>query len=231
MTSSKWAPADRGSAAYEDALRRCLAVYAVTDPRWLGGRRLCDVVEQAILGGATFVQLREKDVSHARRCELARDVLAVCRTHKVPFVVNDDVECALEVGADGVHVGQSDLACAQAREILGPDAIVGVSADNPAQALAAYEAGADYLGCAVYATPTKGNAEHVGLAGLARVVSATPLPVVAIGGINQGNVASFGPAGAAGVAVVSAIFAAADPRQAACDLAGAVAAWPHHRQL
>ena len=211
MTSSKWAPADRGSAAYEEALRRCLAVYAVTDPRWLGGRRLCDVVEQAILGGATFVQLREKDVSHARRCELARDVLAV--------------------GADGVHVGQSDLACAQAREILGPDAIVGVSADNPAQALAAYEAGADYLGCAVYATPTKGNAEHVGLAGLARVVSATPLPVVAIGGINQGNVASFGPAGAAGVAVVSAIFAAADPRQAACDLAGAVAAWPHHRQL
>ena len=115
--------------------------------------------------------------------------------------------------------------------MLGPDAIVGVSADNPAQALAAYEAGADYLGCAVYATPTKGDAEHVGLAGLARVVSATPLPVVAIGGINQGNVASFGPAGAAGVAVVSAIFAAADPRQAACDLAAAVAAWPHHRPL
>lgn len=212
-----------------ETLRRNLRVYAVTDPRWLAGRRLADVVEQAILGGATFVQLREKDVSHERRCELAREVLAVCHAHGVPFVVNDDVECALEVGADGVHVGQSDLACSQAREMLGPQAIVGVSADCPEQARAAYEAGADYLGCAVYATPTKGDAEHVGLAGLERVVRATPLPVVGIGGINLGNVASFGPAGAAGVAVVSAIFAADDPRRAARDLAHAVDAWPHHR--
>ena len=238
MTSSNPAvPAPVASAAGAPHLARAqqagfpasLAVYAVTDSRWLEGRRLADVVERAIAGGATFVQLREKDVTHGRRCELAREVLAVCRAHGVPFVVNDDVECAREVGADGVHVGQSDLACAQARALLGPGAIIGVSADTPEQARAAFEAGADYLGCAVYATPTKGNAEHVGLAGLALVVQATPLPVVAIGGINLGNVAEFGPAGAAGVAVVSAIFAADDPREASRDLARAVGAWPHHR--
>jgi thiamine-phosphate diphosphorylase len=208
-------------------LAESLSVYAVTDSRWLAGRELADVVEQAIQGGATFVQLREKECTHERRCELAREVLAVCRAHGVPFVVNDDVECAREVGADGVHVGQSDMACARARQILGPDAIVGVSADNPEQALAAWRDGADYLGCAVYATPTKGNAEHVGLRGLARVVGATPLPVVAIGGINQANADSFGPAGAAGIAVVSAIFAADDPREAASQLAHAVQSWHH----
>ncbi len=227
MSSSNDQACDPTCAArFREDLPARLAVYAVTDSRWLEGRRLADVVGQAIAGGATFVQLREKDASHERRCELAREVLAVCREHGVPFVVNDDVQCALEVGADGVHVGQSDLACARARELLGPRAIIGVSADTPEQARAAWESGADYLGCAVYATPTKGNAEHVGLAGLSAVVQATPLPVVAIGGINLGNVASFGPAGAAGVAVVSAIFAAPDPAQAAGELARAVAAWP-----
>ena len=208
-----------------------LLLYAVTDRHWLHGRTLHEVVKESLDGGVTFLQLREKDLDEAHFLDEAKDIKALCHAYGVPFLINDNVDIALAVDADGVHVGQSDLACAQAREMLGPDAIVGVSADNPAQALAAYEAGADYLGCAVYATPTKGDAEHVGLAGLAQVVSATPLPVVAIGGINQGNVASFCPAGAAGVAVVSAIFAAADPRQAACDLAGAVAAWPHHRQL
>ena len=123
-----------------------LAVYAVTDSAWLDGRALEDVVAQAVEGGATFVQLREKGCTHEERCGLARRILPVCREHGVPFVVDDDVACALVVGADGVHVGQSDTACAAARAMLGPDAVVGVSAQTPEQARAAAEAGADYLG-------------------------------------------------------------------------------------
>ena len=212
MTSSKWAPADRGSAAYEDALRRCLAVYAVTDPRWLGGRRLCDVVEQAILGGATFVQLREKDVSHARRCELAREVLAVCRAHNVPFVVNDDVECALEVGADGVHVGQSDIKGRDIRAMIGPDKILGISAGTVEEAQAAEKAGADYIGVgAVFGTSTKKNARNLSKEKLKEISSSVSIPVVAIGGINASNVEELSGCGVDGVAVVSAIFAAEDP--------------------
>ncbi len=215
------------AAPYDKArLPRDLALYAVTDSQWLAGRRLEDVVEQAILGGATFVQLREKDASHEDRCALARRVLAVCRAHGVPFVVDDDVACAREVGADGVHVGQSDASCAFARAELGPQAVVGVSAQTPEQARAAQAAGADYLGVgAVFATATKADADDVGLDGLAAVCAVTGLPVVAIGGIGAGNAARVAGTGACGVAVVSAIFAADDPQAAARGLRAQVDPW------
>ncbi len=203
-----------------------LAVYAVTDSAWLAGRPLEAVVAQAIEGGATFVQLREKSCSHEERCELARRILPVCREHGVPFVVDDDVECALEVGADGVHVGQSDTACAAARAALGPDAIVGVSTQTPEQAEAAAQAGADYLGVgAPFPTSTKADAEFTGIDGLARVCAATDLPVVAIGGITAANAGELASTGACGVAVVSAIFAADNPAAAARELRAAVEGW------
>ncbi len=218
---------DTNAARYDKSrLPQDLAVYAVTDSAWLGGRALEDVVAQAIEGGATFVQLREKSCSHEERCELARRVLAVCRACGVPFVVDDDVECARKVGADGVHVGQSDTACAEARAALGPDAIVGVSAQTPEQAQAAAQAGADYLGVgAAFPTSTKADAEFTGIDGLARVCAATDLPVVAIGGITAANAGELALTGACGVAVVSAIFAAADPVAATRELRAAVEGW------
>lgn len=204
-------------------LPRDLALYAVTDSTWLDRRPLEDVVAQAIAGGATFVQLREKHATFEERCELARRVLAVCREAGVPFVVDDDVACAAAVGADGVHVGQSDTGCRAARELLGPGAIVGVSAQTPEQARQAALDGADYLGVgAVFATATKTDAADVGLEGLAAVCAATELPVVAIGGISAANVGELAGSGACGAAVVSAIFAAPDPRAATTELRAAV---------
>jgi len=220
-------PAGAPLAPYDKArLPRDLRLYAVTDSRWLNGGRLEDAVARVIAGGATFVQLREKTGTHEQRVEVARRVLAVCRRMGVPFVVNDDVACALEVGADGVHVGQGDMACARARELLGPQAIVGVSAHTPAEARAAELAGADYLGVgAVFSTGTKADANDVGLAGLRAVCAATPLPVVAIGGIDAGNAGELAGTGACGAAVVSALFASADPVAAARELRATVDAW------
>lgn len=214
-------------AAYDKANLACdLAIYAVTDSSWLDGRALEDVVAQAIAGGATFVQLREKCCSHEQRCALARRVLAVCRTAGVPFIIDDDVECAYEVGADGVHVGQSDTACAAARALLGPDAIVGVSVQTAEQARSAVEAGADYLGVgAVFSTGTKADAVLVGVAGLADICASSSLPVVAIGGITAENAGGLADTGASGVAVVSAIFASSDPAQATRELKASVDAW------
>ena len=129
-----------------EAIRCALKLYAVTDNAWLGERTLAECVEAALAGGATFVQLRDKQATgDALRAE-AEELLALCRAAGVPFVVNDDVECALAVGADGVHVGQDDMACERARALLGPDAIVGVSTQTVGQARAAEAAGADYLG-------------------------------------------------------------------------------------
>lgn len=221
MSSSE--PGAAGARYDKSRLAADLALYAVTDSSWLGGRALEDVVAGAIRGGATFVQLREKDCSHEERCALARRVLAVCRRAGVPLVVDDDVACALEVGADGVHVGQRDTAARAARAALGPGAVVGVSAQTPAQAKAAAADGADYLGVAVLPTPTKPDAEAAGLEGLARVCASVDVPVVAIGGVTAGNAADMLAAGCAGVAVVSAIFAADDPEAAARALRAACA--------
>ena len=209
-TRGKWSP---------DAIRAGMRLYAVTDRAWLGERTLAECVAQVIAGGATFVQLREKDAPRGEVVALARELLAICRVAGVPFVVDDDVSIALEVGADGVHVGQEDMACAAAREALGPDAIVGVSAQTVDQALAAQAAGADYLGVgAVIPTPTKPDAADVSADELRAICQAVDIPVVAIGGLNATTMGQLAGSGVDGAAVVSALFAADDCEAAARKL-------------
>ena len=193
-----------------------LLLYAVTDRTWLGERTLAECVSQAIEGGATFVQLREKEASPAERIQLAYQLKDICQQAGVPFVIDDDVECALQVGADGVHVGQSDMACARARQLLGPECIVGVSVQTCEQALAAQEAGASYLGVgALIPTATKPDAVDVTYQELAAICQAVDIPVVGIGGLTAQTIPRFAGSGAAGAAVVSAIFAASDCKAAA----------------
>lgn len=211
-------PAARGSFSPE-AIRRGMLLYAVTDRAWLDGRTLADCVREAIAGGATFVQLREKDLTTEEIVAEAAEIIPVCRAAGVPFVIDDDVEAARRSGADGVHVGQSDTACAEARSALGPEAIVGVSAQTVEEALAAQAAGADYLGVgAMYGTPTKPDAVDVTFEELARICAAVDIPVTAIGGINARTMGSLAGTGVDGVAVVSAIFAAEDIEAATREL-------------
>lgn len=196
-----------------------LLLYAVTDSSWLAGRRLADAVADAISAGATFVQLREKHASYEQKVALAREIAPICKAAGVPFVIDDDVDVALASGADGVHVGQDDLACAEARRLLGPDAIVGVSAHNVAEARKAYADGADYLGSgALVATSTKSDVTPLAPAELAAICAAVDIPVVGIGGLNAANIPQFAGLGCAGAAVVSAIFAADDIGQATREL-------------
>ncbi len=227
--AEKTAPCRRGRWSAED-IRRGMLLYAVTDRGWLRGRALADCVREAVEGGATFVQLREKHAPHDEALALACELKAVCAEAHVPFVVDDDVALAVEAGADGVHVGQSDTACAEARRILGPDAIVGVSARTVAEALEAEAAGADYLGVgALHPTPTKPDAVDVTYDELRSICDVTRIPVVGIGGVDATTAHELSGTGAAGGAVVSAIFAAEDCRAAARELRaaleGALGAW------
>lgn len=206
-----WTPAN---------IRRGMLLYAVTDSAWLHGRTLASCVREALAGGATFVQLREKHMSTDELVEEAKTILPICREARVPFLIDDDVEAARLVGADGVHVGQSDTACAEARRILGPDAIVGVSAQTVEQAVAAERAGADYLGVgALIPTPTKPDAVDVTPEELARICRAVEIPVVGIGGLHLSTIDILDGTGAAGAAVVSAIFAAEDIERDTRELA------------
>ena len=202
-----------------DELRASMLLYAVTDRAWLQGRSLADCVRQAIAGGATFVQLREKDAQRDEIVALGRELLDICRAAGIPFVIDDEVDIALEIGADGVHVGQDDMACENARAMLGPDAIVGVSAQTVEQALAAQAAGADYLGVgALIPTPTKPDAVDVTLEELNAICAAVDIPVVGIGGLNAGTIGRLAGTSADGAAVVSAIFAADDCEAATREL-------------
>lgn len=200
--------------------RGALRLYAVTDRHWLNGRTLAQCVEQAIDGGATFVQLREKNLDEQNFLREAEELKKLCAARSVPFVINDNVEIAKKVGADGVHVGQSDMACLEARKILGPDAIVGVSAQTVEQALLAEKEGADYLGVgAIFATGSKDDAENVSIATLKEICQAVKIPVVAIGGIKADNMSELYGTGIAGISVISAIFANDDIRAATKVLA------------
>ena len=213
-------PVARGSFSPE-AIRHGMLLYAVTDRSWLAGRTLADCVREAVAGGATFVQLREKHLSTDQIVAEAAEILPVCRAAGVPLVIDDDVEAARRSGADGVHVGQSDTACAAARKALGPDAIVGVSAHTVEEALAAQAAGADYLGVgALFGTSTKSDTVAVSPEGLARICAAVDIPVTAIGGINARTMGSLAGTGTDGAAVVSAIFAAGDIEAATRELRG-----------
>lgn len=188
-----------------------LRLYAVTDRAWVGKLTLPQQVEAALKGGATCVQLREKNLADSSILAEAREISALCKQYRVPFILNDNVALAAQCGADGVHLGQEDMDPAEARRILGPDAIIGVSAHNVAEAKAAVAAGADYLGCgAMFATTTKTNVTALPKETLRAICSAVPVPVVAIGGISKQNLLSLAHCGEAGVALVSAIFAAED---------------------
>jgi thiamine-phosphate pyrophosphorylase len=200
--------------------RAALAVYVVTSSGLAVARRHGDVARAAIAGGATAVQLRAPELEQDAVTDLARELVDACREAGVLFVVNDRVEVAALVGA-AAHVGQADDP-AGARERLGPDAVLGVSVSSVEEALDARAAGADYLGVTVWATPTKPEASPLGIHGLRAVVDATDLPVVAIGGIDARSARQVIEAGAAGVAVVSAVGAAPDPVAATRELVGAV---------
>ncbi len=197
-----------------------LLLYAVTDRSWLKpGERFEAVCAEVIRHGATFLQLREKDLDAETFETEARALQRLCGTLGVPFVVNDSVEIALAMDADGVHVGQSDLRGRDIRALLGPDKILGISAGTVEEALAAEAAGADYLGVgAVFGTGTKADATVGSVEQLRRICAAVRIPVVAIGGINARNLPQLKGSGAAGAAVVSAIFAADDPGAAAARL-------------
>ena len=191
-------------------------LYLVTDRRWLGERTLCDSVEEAILGGVTFVQLREKEISSKKYLELAQRVKEVTDRHGIPLIINDRIDIALAIDADGVHLGPEDLPVPLARKLLGDGKIIGSSAASVDEALLFQAQGADYLGVgAVFPTSTKRGTEKVGLEDLRGIKSAVHIPVVAIGGIKVENAKSVMETGVDGVAVVSAIMDQADIREAA----------------
>lgn len=204
----------------EADLRRAMRLYAVTDRTWLKpGEDLADVCRRVLEGGATFLQVREKEMMAADFAREAARLQALCREYGVPMVVNDSVEIALEIGADGVHVGQSDIQGRDIRAMLGPDKILGISARTVEEAAAAQQAGADYLGVgAVFGTSTKKNALTLSVEQLREIAAAVTIPVVAIGGVQAHNLPLLTASGAAGAAVVSAIFAADDPGAAAAHL-------------
>ena len=194
-----------------DQIRESMRLYAITDDSWLHGRSITACVADALLGGATCVQLREKDGCTPAVRDVAGTMRELCRQARVPFIVNDYVELACEIDADGVHVGQGDMACESARKLLGPDKILGVSVGTCEEAIAAQLAGADYLGAgAVFPTPTKPESAALGLAALKAICSSVSIPVVAIGGIGLATIPKLAGTGVSGVAVVSAIFAQDD---------------------
>ena len=196
-----------------------LRLYAVTDRSWLGTQTLYEQVESALRGGATCVQLREKELDRAAFLKEALELKTLCARYHVPLLINDNVELALEVDADGVHVGQEDMDARDVRSLLGKDKILGVTAKTVEQALRAQQAGADYLGSgAVFGSTTKTNAKPMSRELLQTICRSVSIPVVAIGGINAGNILQLSGSGVDGVAVVSAIFGAEDPGRATSEL-------------
>lgn len=204
----------------KDEIRRGMLLYAVTDQSWLKeGQSLLSVCEDVLANGATFLQIREKDLDEACFEAEAEKLKELCARYNVPYVVNDSVEIALAIDADGVHVGQSDIQGRDIRSMIGPDKILGISAGTVEEAIVAENAGADYIGVgAVFGTSTKKNARNLTVEKLREISSAVSIPVVAIGGINSKNLLELSGSGVDGVAVVSAIFAAEDPGKATARL-------------
>lgn len=185
-----------------------LLLYAVTDRAWLDGETLYEQVEKTLKGGTTFVQLREKKLDEESFLKEAVEIKELCSKYSVPFVINDNVDIAIKMDADGVHVGQSDMEAGDVRAKLGPDKIIGVSAQTVEQAVRAQEHGADYLGVgAVFPTGSKEDAEDVSYDTLKAICEAVDIPVVAIGGITKDNICKLSGSGICGIAVISAIFA------------------------
>ena len=188
-----------------------MLLYAVTDRAFAKKQTLYEQVNSAIKGGVTMLQLREKELSEAEFLKEAEKIKPLCRANDIPFIINDDVDVAVKCGADGVHIGQNDMAAEKVRQIIGDDMILGVSAQTPEQAVKAEEAGADYLGVgAVFPTSTKSDALSVSYETLKEICASVSIPVVAIGGICAENIKELSGSGIDGVALVSAIFGAED---------------------
>ena len=196
-----------------------MLLYGVTDSSWLHGRNLYELVEEALIGGATMIQYREKKRGREEQIAEAKSILELCRRYQVPFIMNDDVELAKEIGADGVHVGAKDMSPKDARAILGEDKIIGVSARTVEDALRAAQDGADYIGSgAVFTTGTKKDAKPLDKEVLRDICTSVQIPVVAIGGISKENVLQLKNTKISGIAVVSALFAAENVKQEAEEL-------------
>lgn len=199
--------------------KKYMQLYAVTDRKWLNGRTLEHDVEECLKGGATFIQLREKNMDEASLLKEAFIIKDLCRKYNVPFVIDDDVDAAIKCDADGIHVGQSDMEAGDVRAKIGPDKILGVSAQTVEQAVLAEKRGADYLGVgAVFSTTTKLDACDVSAETLREICNAVSIPVVAIGGISHDNILQLKGTGVDGVAVISALFAQKDIRKATEEL-------------
>lgn len=191
--------------------KETMLLYAVTDRAWVGRQSLYEQVESAIKGGVTCVQLREKELNDEDFLAEAIEISAMCRKHKVPFFINDNVEVAIKCNADGIHVGQEDMAAAQVRSRVGDDMMIGVSVHSVEEALDAVKNGADCLGVgAIFSTSTKTDVDVLPREVLCDICNAVDIPVVAIGGIGKGNISQLAGTGVDGVALVSAIFGADD---------------------
>ena len=201
-----------------------LSLYLVLDPDLCHPLGMVETARLAVAGGVTMVQLRDKDASPAQMIAIGRALKAALHGSGVPLIVNDDVEAAIAIGADGLHVGQDDMDAQTARRLIGPDMILGLSVETEALAVAVDPAVVDYIGAGpVFATVTKpGHKPPVGMEGLARLIAATSLPAVAIGGLKTGHVEAVLRAGARGLAVVSAICGQPDPQTAAFELSEAI---------
>ena len=197
-----------------------MLLYAITDRSWLKqGESLTDVCREVLENGATFLQIREKDLDEKNFEKEAAELKSLCEKYRVPFVVNDNVQIALDIDADGVHVGQSDIKGRDIRSLIGPDKILGISAGTVEEAIAAEKAGADYIGVgAVFGTSTKKDARNLSIEKLREICGAVAIPAVAIGGIGRRNVRELDGSGASGIAVISAIFGAGEPGKATGEL-------------
>ncbi|ANU55769.1 thiamine phosphate synthase [Acutalibacter muris] len=199
--------------------KRHMQLYAVTDRAWVGKHTLYEQVEAALKGGVTCVQLREKELDEAAFLQEAKDICALCRRYNVPFIINDNVEIAIACGADGIHVGQEDMAAGEVRRRVGDGMILGVSVHTVEEARQAVQDGADYLGLgAVFPTSTKTDVEQMSSETLQTICNAVDVPIVAIGGINRDNLLKLAGSGVDGVALVSAIFSAEDIEGACREL-------------
>lgn len=199
--------------------KRHMLLYAVTDRAWTGKQTLYEQVEAALKGGVTCVQLREKELDETAFLQEAKELCALCRRYGVPFLVNDNVEIAIACGADGIHVGQEDLAAGEVRRRVGENMILGVSVHTVEEACQAVRDGADYLGLgAVFPTSTKTDVEQMSNETLQAICDAVDVPIVAVGGINRGNILRLAGSGVDGVALVSAVFSAEDIEGACREL-------------
>ncbi len=191
--------------------KKAMLLYAVTDRMWTGEKTLYEQVEEALRGGVTCVQLREKELSEEEFLKEAVEIKALCKKYNVPFFINDNVDIAIKCGADGIHVGQEDMEAGKVRSLVGDDMIIGVSVHTVEEALEAVKNGADCLGVgAMFSTSTKLDAGVLSMQTLYDICHAVDIPVVAIGGLNKENISKLAGTGVDGVALVSAIFAAQD---------------------